>query len=128
MAISTCWSPPTTARRILFRNDGGNRNHWLCVRLVGTKSNRDGIGAVVRVESASGKQWNMVHSGSSYCSQSDLALTFGLGKDPVVTALEIEWPSGTKQRLANITPNQFLTIDEDKGIVAKTGPSANHVP
>ncbi|HET9319661.1 MAG TPA: CRTAC1 family protein, partial [Bryobacteraceae bacterium] len=112
----------------LFRNDGGNRNHWLCVRLVGTKSNRDGIGAVVRVESASGKQWNAVHSGGSYCSQSDLALTFGLGKDTVVTALEIEWPSGAKQRLTNITPNQFLTINEGKGIVAKAGPTPNHVP
>src|SRR5260370_26319390 len=54
----------------LFRNDGGNRNHWLCVRLAGTKSNRDGIGAVVRIESASGKQWNTVPSGSSYRSQS----------------------------------------------------------
>ena len=63
----------------LFRNDGGNRNNWLAVRTRGAKSNRDGIGAVVRVESASGKQWNMVRSGSSYCSQSDLALTFGLG-------------------------------------------------
>jgi len=106
----------------LLRNDGGNRNKWLCVRLVGTKSNRDGIGAVVRIESASGKQWNAVHSGGSYCSQSDLALTFGLGKDPVVTALEIEWPSGTKQQLGNIAANQFVTIEEDKGIVAKSGP------
>jgi enediyne biosynthesis protein E4 len=106
----------------LFRNDGGNRNKWLSVRLVGTKSNRDGIGAVVRVESASGKQWSTVHSGGSYCSQSDLALTFGLGKDTAVTALEIEWPSGTKQRLANIAADQFVTVDEDKGIVAKSGP------
>jgi enediyne biosynthesis protein E4 len=107
----------------LFRNDGGNRNKWLTVRLVGTKSNRDGIGAVVRIESASGKQWSTVHSGGSYCSQSDLALTFGLGKDTAVTALEIEWPSGTKQRLANIAADQFVTVDEDKGIVAKSGPS-----
>jgi hypothetical protein len=107
----------------LYRNDGGNSNKWLCVRLVGTKSNRDGIGAVVRVESASGKQWSMVHSGGSYCSQSDLALTFGLGKDPLVTALEIEWPSGTKQRLANLASNQLLTIQEEKGITAKTGPA-----
>src|SRR5205807_6368655 len=55
----------------LYRNDGGNKNKWLCVRAVGTKSNRSAIGAVVRVESASGKQWNAVRSGSSYCSQSD---------------------------------------------------------
>ncbi len=65
---------------VLLRNDGGNRNHWLSVRLGGVRSNRDGIGAVIRV-SACGKQWNMVRSGSSYCSQSDLALTFGLGPD-----------------------------------------------
>ena len=106
----------------LLRNDGGNRNKWLSVRLVGTKSNRDGIGAVVRIESASGRQWNTVHSGGSYCSQSDLALTFGLGKDAVVTALEIEWPSGTSQRLGNIAANQFVTIEEGKGIIAKSGP------
>jgi hypothetical protein len=107
----------------LYRNDGGNLNHWLCVRLVGTKSNRDGIGAVVRVESASGKQWSTVHSGGSYCSQSDLPLTFGLGKDPAVTALDIEWPSGSKQHLANLTANQFITIEEDKGVTAKAGPA-----
>jgi hypothetical protein len=107
----------------LFRNDGGNRNKWLSVRLVGTKSNRDGIGAAVRIESASGKQWSTVHSGGSYCSQSDLAVTFGLGKDTAVSALEIEWPSGTKQRLANIAADQFVTVEEGKGIVAKSGPS-----
>jgi len=108
----------------LYRNDGGNRNKWLCVRLAGTKSNRDGIGAVVRIESASGKQWNTVHSGGSYCSQSDLALTFGLGKDPAVTTLEIEWPSGAKQRFTNIAADRFLTIDESKGIITPAGPSA----
>ncbi|MBX5496875.1 MAG: CRTAC1 family protein, partial [Bryobacteraceae bacterium] len=96
----------------VFRNDGGNRNNWLSVKLVGKKSNRNGIGAVVRVTSASGKQWRMVHTGSSYCSQSDMALTFGLGKDPVVTVLEIEWPNGVKQKLTNVKPNQRLTIEE----------------
>jgi hypothetical protein len=108
----------------LYRNDGGNRNKWICIRLAGSKSNRDGIGAVVRVESASGKQWNTVHSGGSYCSQSDLALTFGLGKDPAVSALEIDWPSGLKQRLTNIAANQFITIEEGKGIAATSGPRA----
>ena len=99
----------------LFRNDGGNRNHWLSVRLVGTKSNRDGIGAVVRIESASGKQWNTVRSGSSYCSQSDLALTFGLGKDTGAT-IQVEWPSGTKQQLGKVQADRFLVIDETRGI------------
>jgi hypothetical protein len=107
----------------LFRNDGGNKNKFLCVRAVGTKSNRSALGAVVKIESASGKQWQTVHSGSSYCSQSDLALTFGLGNDPAVTALDIEWPSGAKHRLTNIAANQFITIEEGKGIVSKSGPA-----
>lgn len=100
-----------------FRNDGGNRNRWLRVRTVGTKSNRDGVGAVVRVTSASGKQWQMVRSGSSYCSQSELAPTFGLGQDKVVQSLEIEWPSGAKQKLANVPTNQVVTVEEGRGIV-----------
>ena len=99
----------------LFRNDGGNRNHWLSVRLNGTKSNRDGIGAVVRVESGGGKQWQMVRSGSSYCSQSDLAATFGLGKD-TIASVEVDWPSGTVQRFANLQANRFLVIDESRGL------------
>jgi enediyne biosynthesis protein E4 len=101
----------------LYRNDGGNRNHWISIRTAGTKSNRDGIGAVVRVESRSGKQSNRVRSGSSYCSQSDLALTFGLGQDTSVSAVEIEWPSGTKQRFTNLPVNQFVTIDETRGVI-----------
>jgi enediyne biosynthesis protein E4 len=101
----------------LFRNDGSNRNRWLRVRTVGTKSNRDGIGAVVRVTSASGKQWTMVRSGSSYCSQSEIAPTFGLGQDKVVQALEVEWPSGAKQRFTNVPANQVITVQEGRGIV-----------
>jgi hypothetical protein len=103
----------------LFRNDGGNRNNFISIRTKGVKSNRDGIGAIVRVESASGKQWSTVRSGSSYCSQSDLALTFGLGKDATVSAIEIEWPSGQKDRIANIAANQLLLVEEGKGIVSK---------
>ncbi len=103
----------------LFRNDGGNKNHWLCVKTVGTKANRNGIGAVVRIESAGGKQWSAVRSGSSYASQSDLALTFGLGKDTSVTNISVEWPSGTKQSFKNIPANKLVTIDEAKGIVSQ---------
>jgi hypothetical protein len=104
----------------LFRNDGGNRNNWLSVRTVGTKSSRDGLGAVVRVASPKvGRQWATVRSGSSYCSQSDLALTFGLGKDPKAT-LDVEWPSGQKQRLADVPANQFITVEEGKGIVSRS--------
>jgi hypothetical protein len=103
---------------VLLRNDGGNRNHWLSVRLVGVKANRDGIGSVVRVQSSAGKQWNTVRSGSSYCSASDLALTFGLGKATTAN-VEVEWPSGARQQFANVPSDQFLTIDEARGILAK---------
>jgi hypothetical protein len=101
----------------LFRNDGGNANNWITVRTRGTKSNRDGIGAVVRLVSASGRQWNMVRSGSSYASQSDLALTFGLGKDATVSSIDVEWPSGATDHLANIAARQSITIEEGKGLV-----------
>jgi hypothetical protein len=103
----------------LYRNELSNGNHWINVRTVGSKSNRDGIGAVVRIESRSGKQWNMVRSGSSYCSQSDLALTFGLGPDIMVSSLEVEWPSGAKQKFGNLGANEFVTIDEARGMVRK---------
>ncbi len=92
----------------LYRNDGGNRNHWLRLRLIGTKSNRDGIGAVVRI----GPQMQTVHSGSSYCSASDLALTFGLRADSTPVTVEIVWPDGAKQKVANVKPDQHLTITE----------------
>src|SRR5215472_6062791 len=92
----------------LYRNDGGNRNHWISIRLTGSKSNRDGLGAVVRVQSALGKQWNMVRSGSSYCSQSDLALAFGLGGDTAAN-IQVEWPSGGKQQFTGVPANQAIT-------------------
>ncbi len=95
----------------LYRNDGGNRNHWLQLKLEGTKSSRSAIGAVAQVTSA-GEDSVTVHSGSSYCSASDLALTFGLGKDAAATSIEIEWPSGGKQKLSNIPANQHLVIKE----------------
>jgi enediyne biosynthesis protein E4 len=101
----------------LYRNDGGNKNKWISIRTVGTRSNRDGIGASVAIASASGKQWNVVRSGSSYASESDRTLVFGLGQDPVVTSIEVRWPSGTKQKFANVAANQFITIDETRGIL-----------
>jgi hypothetical protein len=101
----------------LLRNDGGNKNHWLTIRTVGTKANRDGIGAVVRVESASGVQMQTVHSGSSYCSQSDLALTLGLGPDTTVKSIDVAWPSGTKDRVTGVAANQFVRIQEGAGLV-----------
>ncbi|MDH4063961.1 MAG: CRTAC1 family protein [Acidobacteriota bacterium] len=101
----------------LFRNDGGNRNNWITVTTRGVKSNRNGIGAVVRVRSASGEQWQMVRSGSSYASQSELALTFGLGMDTTVSSIDIEWPSGVKDRVTGVPAKQRLTIEEGRGLV-----------
>ncbi|MBV9267684.1 MAG: CRTAC1 family protein, partial [Acidobacteriaceae bacterium] len=87
---------------VLFNNEGGNRNNWLCLRLNGTKSNRSGLGAIVRVQDSTGKQWKVVHSGSSYCSQSDLALTFGLGRDTAASVVAVEWPSGRRQQFQDV--------------------------
>jgi hypothetical protein len=98
----------------LFRNDGGNRNTWLAVRLQGVKANRDGIGAVVRVESPIGRQWQMVRSGSSYASQSDITLTFGLGADETAAAVDVEWPSGARDRVTNVKARRAVTVVEGK--------------
>jgi enediyne biosynthesis protein E4 len=101
----------------LFHNEGG-QNHSLRVRLQGTKSNRDGIGAVVRVTAAKDQQWQTVHSGSSYLSQSELTLTFGLGDKTKADAIEVQWPSGQLDKLSNIPAGQTITIQEGKGILA----------
>jgi hypothetical protein len=96
----------------LYRNDGGNANHWLSVKLQGTRCNRNGIGAVVRVTSAGGTQWQAVHSGSSYCSASDSALTFGLGQDQKATRVEVEWPGGVRQTLTDVQAGQQIVLKE----------------
>ncbi len=113
-------------RAWLFHNEGGT-NHSLRVKLAGTKSNRDGIGAIVRVNVGSGKQWQMLRSGSSYLSQSELVLTLGLGAQKQVDSLEVQWPSGQVDKLANIPGDQMITIQEGKGIIASRhyGKSAN---
>ena len=105
----------------LFRNDHGNRNDVLRVKTIGTRSNRDGIGAKVTVKTGNGLRISkMVKTGSSYLSQSELPLTFGLGKprDGQTASMIIEWPSGQKDSIANIKPNQFLTLQEGKGVVS----------
>jgi len=100
---------------VLLRNDGGNSNHFLRVKTVGTRSNRAGIGAVVRLKLPTGNPWLAVKSGSSYCSQNELPLTFGLGKLDKVPMIEVVWPSGTVDRISNITANQVVIIKEGTG-------------
>ena len=104
-----------------LRNDGGNSNDVLRVKLVGNRSNRDGIGAKVTVRLAGlAPQMRMVKSGSSYLSQSELPLTFGLGKPGADKSvrMEISWPSGRKDVLEKVKTNQAVTVQEGHGIVA----------
>lgn len=100
-----------------FRNDGGHRHNWLRVRVAGSRSNRSGLGTVVRVTSASGVQAQMVRSGSSYASQSELTLTFGLGRDTAVSAVSLHWPSGKAQTFTALAANQVVVVDEERGLV-----------
>ncbi|MBZ5654048.1 MAG: CRTAC1 family protein [Acidobacteriia bacterium] len=101
----------------LYRSEGGT-NQSLRLKLVGTKSNRDGIGAIVRVTAGSDKQWLMMKSGSSYLSQSELVLTFGLGSKTKADSVEIQWPSGQADKLANIMAGETITVEEGKGVTA----------
>ena len=104
-------------RAYLFHNEGVT-NHSLRIKLIGTKSNRDGIGAVITVVSGPDKQTKMVRSGSSYLSQSELVATFGLGQKPKADAVEIQWPSGQTDKLSNVSASQTVTVQEGKGIVS----------
>jgi len=101
----------------LFHDEGGT-NHSVRVKLIGTKSNRDGIGAVVRATSGKDLQWQMLHSGSSYLSQSELVLTFGLGAGTKADSMEVQWPSGQVDKLSNVSASRTITVEEGKGIVA----------
>jgi hypothetical protein len=102
----------------LWRNDGGNANRYLRVKTVGTKSNRDGIGSVVRLKFPQGTVWQQVKSGSSYCSQNELPLTFGLGKLNKIPSIEVVWPSGTIDTLTNVASNQTIVVKEGSGLVS----------
>jgi len=88
-------------------------------RLIGTKSNRSAIGARVTVHSGNVNQLAEVRSGSSYCSQNDLRLHFGLGAATSMTSIEIAWPSGKKDTYKDLPADLIYTINEDNGIIAK---------
>jgi hypothetical protein len=104
---------------VLYRNDGGNQSRFVRVKLIGTKSNRDGIGARVTVRLADGStEWGYVHTGSSYCSQSDTALTFGLGSVQRVDSIEVAWPSGQVDRTGPVVANQVAFVQEGRGLLS----------
>jgi hypothetical protein len=101
----------------LLRNDGGNRNHWLLIKCIGTRSNRSAIGARVKVTAAGRDQIDEVMSGSSYYSQNDLRLHFGLGTAEKADRVEVAWPSGLKESFDDVRANQLVVIQETKGVV-----------
>jgi hypothetical protein len=105
----------------LFRNDAQGAaasNHSLRIKLIGTKSNRDGIGTAVKLASGGETQTQMLRSGSSYLSASELVLTFGLAQREKADTIEIRWPSGQLDRLSNVPAGQTITVTEGKGITS----------
>ena len=107
IVVSNCGQPP-----VLMRNDGGNRNHWIAIRVRGAESNSFGLGAKVRVETGSGVQFKEINNVASYLSSHDIRLYFGLGRQQKVKRIEIIWPSGKKQTLRDIPADQTLLIKE----------------
>jgi len=102
----------------LLRNDGGNKQNWIKLKLIGTKCNRTAIGARVRVVTGNHTQMDEVHSASSVMSQGDLRLHFGVGKAATIDLIEVKWPTTQKiERFTQVRANQILTIHEGSGIV-----------
>lgn len=99
-------------KAVWFRNISAGAGHWITLRLRGVKSNRDGIGALVRIETAAGAQWNRVTTAVGYACSSEPIVHFGLGTEKVVKVLEINWPSGTKTRLENLPADRSVVIEE----------------
>ena len=105
--VVNCNQPAT-----LLRNEGGDRRNWLSLKLVGTKSNRDGIGARIKLWAGDRMQVKEVKTGYSYCSANDVRVHFGLGDLPGADEIRIRWPSGLEETLWEVPANQFLTIRE----------------
>jgi len=104
----------------LLRNEGGNRGHALLLRLVGTESNRDAIGARLRLTSSGRTQVREVTSGSSYLGQNDPRVHVGLGDDTIVDRVEIRWPSGRTEVVEHVAADHVVVIREGEGIVSST--------
>lgn len=101
----------------LYRNSGAAGNRWLGLRLVGSRSNRDAIGAQVRLQTDTFSSFDQVRGGSSYCSSHDPRIYFGLGKHSMVEKLDIRWPTGQVETFKNVAVDRILTIREGSGIL-----------
>jgi len=106
----------------LLRNDGGNLNHWLEILLIGTRSNRDGIGASLKLTSEGFVHVEQSKGGMSYMSASDPRIFFGLGKRTKIESLEITWPSGQVDKLTGLAVDRIIAVKEGTGIVARSFP------
>jgi len=115
--VNNCGQAPQ-----LLRNDGGNRNHWLEILLMGTKSNRDGVGARVKLVSGDLVLYDQRKGGMSYQSAQDPRLHFGLGQRTKIDSIEIEWPSGIETKLGGVKCDQIIAIKEGQGIVERAFP------
>jgi len=105
----------------VLHNETATTNHWLTLKLVGHKSNRDGIGAEVLLKTSAGIQLATVSTGGSYLSSSDKRIHFGLGADSRVATIEIRWPSGIQQTLHDVAADQILQVDEPAAATAEKG-------
>lgn len=112
----------------LFRNDGGNRGNWLQIFLIGTRSNRDGVGARVKVFTRDGLSFDERKGGMSYQSAQDPRLHFGLGSAEKVDRIEIRWPSGIVDQIENIQANQTIAVEEGNGLAARGFPPLGASP
>ncbi len=104
------------ARPALLRNNTGARRNWLAVELEGVESNRDGVGALVTIETGTQRQMRLVSAGSSFASQNSARLYFGLGEITQADALTVRWPNGRVEIFKNIKAKQLVRITEGKAI------------
>jgi enediyne biosynthesis protein E4 len=118
--VSNCGQPPQ-----LLRNDGGNWNHWLEILLIGTKSNRDGVGARVRLTAGDLTLFDQRKGGMSYQSAQDPRLHFGLGQRTKIDLVEIIWPSGMVTKLKDLKCDQIIAVKEGEGIVERPFPNVH---
>ncbi len=107
----------STGRADLLRNEGGNAGHWLQVRTVGRRANRDGVGARIEVVSGDLRQVREIRTGSGLYSQNDLRASFGLGERERVDLLEVRWPGGTVDRVEGLSVNRLVVVAEGVGLV-----------
>jgi hypothetical protein len=123
LAVGDLWNDGRLAAVIVNRNGSPsllvNRitypNHWIEIKTVGTRSNRSGIGARLALKTASRTQIDEVRSGSSYISNSDMRVHFGLGATPKIEYLEVRWPSGLVERFRNLPVDSIVTVKESSG-------------